>query len=36
MERVRAAGILTKVLGGSASTKEVTEAVCREIEKLAY
>lgn len=35
LERVCMAGILTKGLRESASTKEVTDAVCREIKKLA-
>lgn len=33
VENVCEAGICTKDLGGKATTKEVTEAVCREIEK---
>jgi isocitrate/isopropylmalate dehydrogenase len=33
-ERVCAAGVSTKDLGGSKGTKGVTEAVCEEIEKL--
>lgn len=32
VENVCEQGILTKDLGGSAKTKDVTEAVCREIE----
>jgi tartrate dehydrogenase len=35
VERVCAAGILTKDLGGNEGTKGVTEAVCKEIERLA-
>lgn len=34
VERVCEAGILTKDLGGTAMTKDVTKAVCDEIEKL--
>ena len=34
VERVCEAGILTKDLGGTAMTKDVTRAVCEEIEKL--
>jgi tartrate dehydrogenase len=34
VERVCAAGILTKDLGGNKGTKEVTDAVCKEIGKL--
>lgn len=34
IENVTAAGIKTKDLGGSSNTKEVTEAVCQEIEKV--
>lgn len=34
IENVTAAGIKTKDLGGSEGTKEVTEAVCKEIETL--
>ena len=34
VERVCEAGILTKDLGGTAMTKDVTKAVCNEIEKL--
>lgn len=34
VERVCAAGILTRDLGGKEGTKGVTDAVCREIEKL--
>lgn len=34
IENVTAAGTSTRDLGGKADTKEVTEAVCREIEKL--
>ncbi len=34
IENVMGNGIKTKDLGGSAGTKEVTEAVCREIERL--
>lgn len=34
IENVTAAGIKTKDLGGSSNTKEVTEAVCAEIEKV--
>jgi isocitrate/isopropylmalate dehydrogenase len=33
VEEVCGQGILTKDLGGTAGTKEVTEAVCREIKK---
>lgn len=32
VEAVCASGVLTRDLGGKAGTKEVTEAVCREIE----
>lgn len=35
IENVTAAGIKTKDLGGERNTKEVTEAVCGEIERLA-
>jgi len=34
IENVTEAGIKTKDLGGSSNTKEVTEAVCKEIEKV--
>lgn len=34
IENVTAAGIKTKDLAGSSNTKEVTEAVCKEIEKV--
>lgn len=34
IENVTAAGIKTKDLAGSANTKEVTEAVCKEVEKV--
>ncbi|KAF2870595.1 hypothetical protein BDV95DRAFT_595321 [Massariosphaeria phaeospora] len=34
IENVTAAGVSTKDLGGSADTKTVTDAVCKEIEKL--
>ena len=34
IEDVRGRGIKTKDLGGRAGTEEVTEAVCRAIEKL--
>jgi len=34
IENVTAAGTATKDLGGTANTKDVTQAVCREIEKL--
>lgn len=34
IENVTGAGIRTKDLGGSSNTKEVTEAVCAEIEKI--
>jgi tartrate dehydrogenase len=34
VENVCSAGILTRDLGGTANTKEVTKAVCEEIEKL--
>lgn len=34
IENVTVAGVKTKDLGGSQSTKEVTEAVCQEIEKV--
>jgi isocitrate/isopropylmalate dehydrogenase len=34
VERVCEAGVLTKDLGGTAMTKDVTKAVCEEIEKL--
>ena len=36
VERVCEAGVLTRDLGGSASTKDVTQAVCEEIEKLGH
>jgi tartrate dehydrogenase len=35
VEKVCENGVLTKDLGGTATTKEVTSAVCREIEKLS-
>ncbi|KAG4438653.1 hypothetical protein IFR05_005834 [Cadophora sp. M221] len=35
VENVCAAGVLTADLGGKANTKEVTEAICAELEKLA-
>jgi isocitrate/isopropylmalate dehydrogenase len=35
IENVTEAGIKTKDLGGNANTKEVTDAVCAEIEKLS-
>jgi isocitrate/isopropylmalate dehydrogenase len=34
VENVCSAGILTRDLGGTANTKEVTKAVCKEIERL--
>lgn len=34
IENVTAEGVKTRDLGGSSSTKEVTEAICKEIEKL--
>jgi isocitrate/isopropylmalate dehydrogenase len=34
VEVVSGNGILTRDLGGSANTKEVTDAVCKEIEKI--
>ena len=34
IENVTAAGIKTKDLAGNSNTKEVTEAVCKEIEKV--
>jgi isocitrate/isopropylmalate dehydrogenase len=34
VERVCEAGIVTKDLGGSANTAEVTDAVCAEIQRL--
>jgi len=34
IENVTAAGVKTKDLGGSSNTKDVTEAVCAEIEKV--
>lgn len=34
VENVTERGIMTKDLGGSASTKEVTDAVCAELEKV--
>jgi isocitrate/isopropylmalate dehydrogenase len=34
VENVCRAGILTRDLGGTASTKDVTKAVCDEIERL--
>ena len=34
VENVTKAGVKTKDLGGNENTKEVTEAVCREIEKV--
>jgi isocitrate/isopropylmalate dehydrogenase len=34
IENVTAAGVKTKDLGGNKSTKEVTEAVCAEMEKV--
>jgi len=33
IETVCGQGVVTRDLGGKASTKEVTEAVCKEIEK---
>lgn len=35
VERVCGSGVVTKDLGGTATTKEVTKAVCEEIDKLA-
>jgi isocitrate/isopropylmalate dehydrogenase len=35
VENVTESGVKTADLGGSNKTKEVTEAVCKEIEKLA-
>ncbi|KAH9210796.1 isocitrate/isopropylmalate dehydrogenase [Leptodontidium sp. 2 PMI_412] len=35
VENVCAAGVLTADLGGKANTKEVTQAICAELEKLA-
>lgn len=35
IENVCEAGVKTKDLGGDSGTKEVTEAVCKEVEKLA-
>jgi tartrate dehydrogenase len=34
IENVCSAGVLTADLGGSANTKEVTQAICKELEKL--
>ena len=34
IENVTVAGVKTKDLGGSKSTREVTEAVCQELEKV--
>lgn len=34
IENVTACGTKTKDLGGSSNTKEVTEAVCKEVEKV--
>jgi isocitrate/isopropylmalate dehydrogenase len=34
VESVTETGIRTKDLGGNASTKEVTDAVCQELEKI--
>lgn len=34
IENVMVAGVKTRDLGGSQNTKEVTEAVCQEIEKV--
>jgi isocitrate/isopropylmalate dehydrogenase len=35
VENVCGAGILTADLGGKANTKEVTTAICEELERLA-
>lgn len=34
IENVTVAGIKTKDIGGSSNTKQVTEAMCKEIEKI--
>jgi isocitrate/isopropylmalate dehydrogenase len=34
VEAVTERGVMTRDLGGSASTKEVTDAVCSELEKM--
>lgn len=36
IENVTAAGIKTRDLAGESNTKEVTEAVCKEVEKVFH